>query len=88
MVIAATLGITVGALSARRPGGWFDRLALSLTYLGISYGTFLGATYANLFPKRVRAIIVDGDFKRKLRLKKSLVEQNVQANGHPLPISR
>ena len=32
-----------------------------LNYWGISYGTFLGATYANLFPKRVRAMILDGD---------------------------
>ena len=26
-----------------------------LNYLGLSYGTFLGATYANLFPRRVAA---------------------------------
>jgi pimeloyl-ACP methyl ester carboxylesterase len=32
----------------------------SLTYLGFSYGTFLGATYANLFPDRVRAVALDG----------------------------
>ncbi|WP_260610432.1 alpha/beta hydrolase [Streptomyces sp. WAC06614] len=32
-----------------------------LTYLGISYGTFLGATYANLFPGRVRAMVLDGN---------------------------
>jgi pimeloyl-ACP methyl ester carboxylesterase len=32
----------------------------SLTYLGLSYGTFLGATYANLFPDRVRAVVLDG----------------------------
>jgi pimeloyl-ACP methyl ester carboxylesterase len=31
-----------------------------LTYLGKSYGTYLGALYANLFPKRVRALILDG----------------------------
>ena len=31
-----------------------------LTYAGFSYGTYLGATYANLFPDRVRAIWVDG----------------------------
>ncbi len=31
-----------------------------LTYYGISYGTFLGATYARLFPGRVRALITDG----------------------------
>ena len=31
-----------------------------LTYMGKSYGTFLGALYANLFPHRVRALILDG----------------------------
>ena len=31
-----------------------------LTYLGLSYGTFLGATYADLFPTRVRAMTLDG----------------------------
>jgi pimeloyl-ACP methyl ester carboxylesterase len=31
-----------------------------LTYLGFSYGTVIGATYANLFPGRVRAMVLDG----------------------------
>ncbi|HYZ09365.1 MAG TPA: alpha/beta hydrolase [Pseudonocardiaceae bacterium] len=31
-----------------------------LTYHGISYGTYLGAVYANLFPGRVRALAFDG----------------------------
>jgi pimeloyl-ACP methyl ester carboxylesterase len=31
-----------------------------LTFLGISYGTLLGATYADLFPNRVRALVLDG----------------------------
>ncbi len=31
-----------------------------LSYLGLSYGTYLGATYANLFPNRFRALILDG----------------------------
>jgi pimeloyl-ACP methyl ester carboxylesterase len=31
-----------------------------LTYLGKSYGTYLGALYADLFPKRVRALVLDG----------------------------
>ena len=31
-----------------------------LTYLGGSYGTMLGATYASLFPGRVRAMALDG----------------------------
>ncbi len=32
-----------------------------LTYIGLSYGTILGATYANLFPNRVRALVLDGN---------------------------
>jgi pimeloyl-ACP methyl ester carboxylesterase len=31
-----------------------------LTYLGWSYGSFLGIVYANMFPDRVRAMAVDG----------------------------
>jgi len=31
-----------------------------LTYLGASYGTFLGATYAGLFPDRVGRVVLDG----------------------------
>jgi pimeloyl-ACP methyl ester carboxylesterase len=31
-----------------------------LNYLGFSYGTVLGATYANLFPGRVRSMVLDG----------------------------
>jgi pimeloyl-ACP methyl ester carboxylesterase len=30
-----------------------------ITYLGWSYGTFLGQTYANMFPHRVRAMVLD-----------------------------
>lgn len=31
-----------------------------LSYLGFSYGTLLGATYAQLFPTNVRALVLDG----------------------------
>ena len=31
-----------------------------LSYLGLSYGTYLGAVYADMFPTRVRAMAVDG----------------------------
>ncbi|HKN99276.1 MAG TPA: alpha/beta hydrolase [Pseudonocardiaceae bacterium] len=31
-----------------------------LTYLGYSYGTYLGSTYAEDFPKNVRAMVLDG----------------------------
>lgn len=35
----------------------------ALTYVGYSYGTRLGATYAELFPDRVRALVLDGGVK-------------------------
>jgi pimeloyl-ACP methyl ester carboxylesterase len=31
-----------------------------LTYLGFSYGSYIGNTYANLFPTKVRALAIDG----------------------------
>lgn len=31
-----------------------------LSYLGLSYGTHVGATYANLYPTNVRAMVLDG----------------------------
>lgn len=31
-----------------------------ITYYGISYGTYVGATYAALFPNNIRALVVDG----------------------------
>jgi pimeloyl-ACP methyl ester carboxylesterase len=37
-----------------------------LTYLGFSYGTFMGETYAHLFPTHVRALVLDGVIDPKL----------------------
>jgi pimeloyl-ACP methyl ester carboxylesterase len=34
-----------------------------LSYLGVSYGTYLGAVYATLFPERVRALVLDAAFE-------------------------
>lgn len=31
-----------------------------LTYYGVSYGSMLGQTYANLFPDKFRALVIDG----------------------------
>jgi pimeloyl-ACP methyl ester carboxylesterase len=52
----------VGTDSAARD---LDRIRAALgddklTFLGHSYGTLLGATYAELFPTRVRAMVLDG----------------------------
>ncbi len=40
MLLASILGITLGVLSARNPGGWFDRLGLGVAYLGISFPVY------------------------------------------------
>jgi pimeloyl-ACP methyl ester carboxylesterase len=32
-----------------------------LDYIGLSYGTYLGATYANLFPRHVGRMVLDGN---------------------------
>jgi ABC-type dipeptide/oligopeptide/nickel transport system permease component len=40
MLLAAVIGITVGVLTARFPNGWFDRLALAGTYVGISFPVY------------------------------------------------
>jgi pimeloyl-ACP methyl ester carboxylesterase len=37
-----------------------------LTYLGFSYGSFIGNTYANLFSRRVRALAIDGVLNPRL----------------------
>jgi len=56
-----------------------------LTYLGFSYGTFLGESYAHQFPTHVRALVLDGVLDPSLQpndlLYAQLVgfEQNLQA---------
>ena len=40
MLLASVLGITLGVLSAKNPGGWFDRLGLGVAYLGISFPVY------------------------------------------------
>ncbi len=64
---AATLDLApfVGTNNAARD---MDRLRVALgdpglTYVGYSYGTRLGATYAELFPDNVRALVLDAGVK-------------------------
>ena len=40
MTLAALAGITLGVLSAVRPGGAFDRIAMLLSYLGVSFPVY------------------------------------------------
>jgi len=46
-----------------------------LTYLGFSYGTFLGETYAHLFPDHVRALALDGVLDPSLTFNDLLLAQ-------------
>jgi pimeloyl-ACP methyl ester carboxylesterase len=52
----------IGTLSAARDMDYIRQAVgdAKLTYIGYSYGTFLGAQYANLFPTHVRALVLDG----------------------------
>src|SRR5438045_947632 len=40
MLFASVVGISLGVLSARWPGGWTDRVALGASYLGVSYPVY------------------------------------------------
>src|SRR5206468_12984162 len=40
MLLATVCGVTLGVLSARRPGGPIDRFGLGLAYLGISFPVY------------------------------------------------
>lgn len=46
-----------------------------INYLGVSYGTYLGAVYANLFPDKIRAAVLDGVVDP--------VAYNAQGNSNP-----
>ncbi|WP_434442069.1 alpha/beta hydrolase [Lentzea sp. E54] len=39
-----------------------------LNFVGFSYGTLMGSTYANIFPQRTRAMVIDGNVDPQLRL--------------------
>ncbi|WP_399941441.1 alpha/beta hydrolase [Streptomyces sp. BBFR25] len=46
-----------------------------LTYVGASYGTFLGATYAGLFPHRAGRLVLDGAMDPSLPARRLNLEQ-------------
>ncbi|NKE56795.1 alpha/beta fold hydrolase [Lentzea sp. PSKA42] len=39
-----------------------------LNFVGFSYGTLIGSTYANIFPHKTRAMVIDGNVDPQLRL--------------------
>jgi pimeloyl-ACP methyl ester carboxylesterase len=48
-----------------------------LTYLGYSYGTYLGTLYAHLFPDRVRALVLDGAIDPALSARDQTIQQSL-----------
>jgi pimeloyl-ACP methyl ester carboxylesterase len=46
-----------------------------LTYVGASYGTFLGATYAGLFPGRAGRLVLDGAMDPSLSARRLTLDQ-------------
>ena len=61
MLLATISGITIGVLAAIRPNGWFDRLALAATYLGISFPVYwIGLLLIVLFAVTLRWLPASG----------------------------
>ncbi|MFF2805610.1 alpha/beta hydrolase [Streptomyces sp. NPDC058000] len=51
-----------------------------LTYVGASYGTFLGATYAGLFPTRSGRLVLDGAMNPSLDSRATNIDQTAGFN--------
>jgi len=68
----------VGTVDAARD---LDRIRQALgdaqlTYFGHSYGTLLGATYAQMFPTKVRAMVLDGAIDPAMTTQQMVDEQS------------
>jgi pimeloyl-ACP methyl ester carboxylesterase len=77
-----TNGDLLPFVSSTRTARDMDRIRAALgddqlTYLGYSYGTYLGAQYAAQFPDRVRALVLDGAIDPSLDATAIQIEQSV-----------
>jgi pimeloyl-ACP methyl ester carboxylesterase len=59
-----------------------------LTYLGFSNGTFLGATYASLFPHRYRALVLDGALEADQYINRPMEQLREQSSGFERALGR
>jgi pimeloyl-ACP methyl ester carboxylesterase len=62
---ATKYGATLGLFNTEQTARDMDAIRQAvgdpkMTYLGYSYGTLIGAVYAQLFPAKVRALVLDG----------------------------
>ena len=60
----------------------------ALTYLGYSYGTLLGATYASLFPRRTRALVLDGAIDASTWIRRPLEATREEAAAFERALNR
>jgi hypothetical protein len=59
-IVARDIISILDAFSSSSDGSKCSSDASLLNYWGVSYGTFLGETFANLFPERVGRVVLDG----------------------------
>ena len=61
MLLASIIGISLGILSARHPGGWLDRISLGVAYIGISFPVYwVGLILILLFAVTLRWLPASG----------------------------
>jgi pimeloyl-ACP methyl ester carboxylesterase len=59
-----------------------------LNYLGFSYGTFLGATYAAMFPESYRGLVLDGALDADQYINRPLDSLSEQTSGFERALGR
>ena len=59
----------------------------TLNFVGFSYGTLIGATYANMFPGRTRALVLDGNVDPALRTADGLRYDSERAAGFEISLN-
>ncbi|MFF2660532.1 alpha/beta hydrolase [Kitasatospora sp. NPDC058032] len=58
-----------------------------LNFVGFSYGTLIGATYAGMYPDKVRALIVDGNVDPNLRMHNGIEYDRQRATGFEVALA-
>jgi pimeloyl-ACP methyl ester carboxylesterase len=59
-----------------------------ITYFGYSYGTFLGATYASMFPTHYRAMVLDGPVDANAYINDPMRDLSAQTSGFERALGR
>ncbi len=57
-----------------------------LNFVGFSYGTLIGSTYANIFPAKSRALVLDGNVDPQLRLTNGAEYDRQRAQGFEIAL--